>query len=356
MNPRKGARLYAPDLDAIHGLARAGFLSADQLRRHFYPQSSERTTTNRLAQLAREGFFSRTASFPHSTPQSIGRPIYVYYWTPPNHTRLRTYLEDHAQASEWHTNFAYLAPLNNHEQRFSQLYLAHETDIVEYFLCLERDAPRHGWDIPFWERTSPFSKELRAASGLEYGKLTITEEVRKQKNNQTYTETRESDVTFNPDGAYCLKSPDDRYELAFHEEDNNTSDPRKFRQKLIAYHAFDEQGYFAHLRDYYIKKYQLPDARVSTGFRVTTATPDGARRDTLFLDSLSLKAYKRFLFASMEDVTPTTAFSDIWIRGKEYDPIRKQIAALPPETAPAIYTRTLYQLLDTMPRVSLATD
>ena len=56
MNPRKGARLYAPDLDAIHGLARAGFLLADQLRRHFYPQSSERTTTNRLAQLAREDF------------------------------------------------------------------------------------------------------------------------------------------------------------------------------------------------------------------------------------------------------------------------------------------------------------
>jgi hypothetical protein len=70
-----GPRLYAPDLDAIHGLAWAGFLSADQLRRHFYPQSSERTTTNRLAQLAREAFFSRTASFPHSTPQSIGRPI-----------------------------------------------------------------------------------------------------------------------------------------------------------------------------------------------------------------------------------------------------------------------------------------
>ena len=28
------------------------------------------------------------------------------------------------------------------------------------------------------------------------------EEVRKQKNNQTYTETRASEVTFNPDGAY----------------------------------------------------------------------------------------------------------------------------------------------------------
>ena len=102
----------------------------------------------------------------------------------------------------------------------------------------------------------------------------------------------------------------------------------------------------------------MPEARVSTGFRVTTATPDAARRDTLFLDSLSLKAYKRFLFASMSDVTPTTAFGDIWIRGKEYDPIRKQIATLPPppETAPAIYTRTLYELLDTMPRVSLATN
>jgi hypothetical protein len=38
MNPRTGTRLYPQDLDAIHGLARAGFLSADQLRRHFYPQ------------------------------------------------------------------------------------------------------------------------------------------------------------------------------------------------------------------------------------------------------------------------------------------------------------------------------
>jgi hypothetical protein len=38
--------------------------------------------------------FSAAASFPHSTSQSIGRPIDVYYWTSPNHTRLRTYLED----------------------------------------------------------------------------------------------------------------------------------------------------------------------------------------------------------------------------------------------------------------------
>lgn len=358
MNPKKGARLYPQDLDALHALGRCGFLRADQLRRHFYPRYSERSAANRFALLANNNFWTYTKQYPRSLPQSVGRPTFIYYWTPANQRTLQTYLEQNGQASEWQTNFAYLKPLNNHEEEFSQLYLAHETDIVEFFLCLEADARRHGWEVIFTERTSPFSKELRAASGLDYGKLTITETVRKQKSNQTYTETRESQVTFNPDGFYCLKSPDDWYELAFHEEDNNTSQPRRFRQKLIAYQAFDNQGYFARLRDYYITKYQLPADRVRNGFRVTTATSDTARRDTLFLDSLSLQAkgYKRFLFASMTDITPETALSNIWMRGKEFDPIRQKLAALPPETAPQIHARTLNTLLAEMPRVSLATD
>jgi hypothetical protein len=358
MNPRKGARLYPQDLDALHGLGRSGFLSADQLRRYFYPNYSARSATNRLALLTKAQFLSRTPCPSRTSPHAVGRTTYVYYWTPANQRTLQTYLEQTGHASEWQTNFAHLTPLNNHEETFAPQYLAHETDIVEYFLCLEIAAAAKGWEVIFWERTSPFSKELRHASGLEYGKLTISQTVRRQQHHQTYTETREEQVTFNPDGLYGLKSPDEWYELNFHEEDNNTSQPRRFRQKLIGYQALDYQGYFVRLRDYYITKYHLPAERVRKGFRVTTATPNAARRDTLFLDSLSLQAkgYRRFLFASMEDITPATAFDNIWIRGKEYDPIRQQLAALPPETAPKIYADTLYRLLADMPRVSLASD
>jgi hypothetical protein len=322
MNPRKGARLYPQDLDAIHALARVGFLDADQLRRYYYPNYSEVSAAYRFARLTVDGFLTRTATYPRSTPNKIGRPSYVYYWAPTNQTRLKTYFEETAQASEWHRSFAYLAPLNNHEYSFAQQFLAHETDISEYFLSVEHDAPRHQWELVFAERTSPFSKDLRQASGLDKGKLTITVSVRKTRNGQAVTETRDEQINFNPDGFYCLRDPANEHHFFFHEEDNNTSQPRDFRKKLIGYDAFDTQGYWLKCLAHYIARYQLPIsgnlARV--GFRVTTATPDETRRDTLFLDSLTLRSYKRLLFASMTDVTPTTALAPIWTEAKSTQP------------------------------------
>jgi hypothetical protein len=121
MNPHKGARLYPQDLDAIHALARAGFLSTDQLRRYFYSNYSEESAARRFARLTTDGFWSRTPSYAPSIKQTIGRRMYVYYWTPANQAKLRAYLEASGQAAEWQVNYSYLTPLNNHEQEFSQL-------------------------------------------------------------------------------------------------------------------------------------------------------------------------------------------------------------------------------------------
>jgi hypothetical protein len=128
-------------------------------------------------------------------------------------------------------------------------------------------------------------------------------------------------------------------------------------RKLLGYQALADQGYFTWIAAYYSKKYRLPLSSdlSKIGFRVSIATPDPGRRDALFEASLPLKGYKRFLFTTMPEVTPTTAFGGpIWLRGKEYAPIKAQLDGLPPETAPAIRATLQRDLIAQMPRISLA--
>jgi hypothetical protein len=357
MHPRTGARLYPQDLEATEALGSLGFYTADQLRRFYYPQYAEHSANNRFTRLVKDGFWQRTPMHARSSRHAIGRSTYAYYLLRPNLTALSTYLEATAQASLWQQRFAHLVPLNNHEEAFSHQHLWHETDLSEFAECLTRDAPRYGWRVVLFERTSPFSRELRAASGLKYGQLTIAVHVRRRQHGQLYTETRQEVVSFNPDAIYILQSPEQRYEFLFHEEDNNTSQPRTFVRKLLGYQALADQGYFTRIAAHYIKKYQLPITGdlSKIGFRVSIGTPDVGRRDSLFEASLPLKGYKRFLFTTMPEVTPSSGFGGrIWIRGKEYAPIKAQLDALPPETAPAIRAALQRDLIAQMPRISLA--
>jgi hypothetical protein len=66
-----------------------------------------------------------------------------------------------------------------------------------------------------------------------------------------------------------------------------------------------------------------------------------------------IKHVARFKFGSMTDLSPTTALTPLWIRGKECTDIRDRLRAIPTETAPHIYQDELADLLADILRVFL---
>jgi hypothetical protein len=346
MTSHKGIRLSRRDLAIIRDVARFKFLSSFQVHRAHFPHARHSTAADRLTRLTKAAMLSRV----FTSPKATGHPTAVYYWTSHNQQQLRAYFGTRALASHWQP-FALLATTNHPERANSQLYLARELAITEYFLCLEADASRHGYELVFWERTSPFSAELLAASGMT--KKTLTTTVIQETPRGPVAEAE--DVPFNPEALYVLRSPIQQYLFCFHENDNSITPPQRFRRKLMGYEVYAQQGRVAQALDYYMKKYQLPstiDPR-TTYFRVTITTPDETRRNALFLDSLRLRSYRRFLFASMTDVTPTTALSAIWMGGKALALLSEHLKALPPATSPAPPSGILVDLLRHMPCASL---
>jgi len=118
MNPPTGTRLYAPDLDAIRASPRR-LPVRPQLRRHFYPQSSE--APRPTACPARREGFSAARLLSHSTPQrSAARSTSTM--TPPINP-----LEPISKTRQApNAPTLRISPAHNHDNAFPTV-LAHET-------------------------------------------------------------------------------------------------------------------------------------------------------------------------------------------------------------------------------------
>lgn len=351
----QGLHLTPRDLKIIFTVGKYKLLTSHQLAKLFFHTGNHETATNRLTALARTNYLSRVFSYPTATAQQRGHPAAIFYWTPQNQQNLKTYLEVNAQASAWE-DFAPLLATNNKSSEYSQLYLKHETGISDFFLALEaacqQPPPPHQdpVNLIFWERTSPFSKDIG-----EKLKVEIT-----RKSNRGKPTTEKRILPFNPDAFFCLTHQNNGYFFFFLEYDNNTQSVERFRDKLFAYLAYRNQKKFPPLLERYKNKYQLPITPTDkAGFRVLILTPDERRRNTLFLDSLKLKSYTMLLYASLQDLTPETILftkTPVWLRGKEYTPIAEQEKKLPPDLDPATKVRWLDNQLSRMQRISLLGD
>lgn len=341
----KAPNLTTRDLAVITTTARYKFLSSHQLKAQHFPESTHDNATKRMTQLAKAGFLSRVFAYPKAIDDPKGgHPTAIYYMSPTNLKILNLYFQSKAQVHRF-DDFQNLPTTDNHEEAFAPQYLWHELGISDFFLALEASASKHNLTIPFWERTSPFSKEITTSR-------IITAQITKKISGRSTTTTEQ--LPFNPDGFFSLQDRDGFYTFYFIEYDNNSSSPEKFRKKLMGYLAYAEQKRFPQLLDYYKTKYALPIHHTDkAGFRVLTITPNERRRDALFLDSLTLRSFTRFLFASITDTIPDKTLTAVWMRGKEYPVVAEQLKQLPPQTSHAIQSRTLTELLATMPRVSL---
>lgn len=340
----KPIQLTARDLVIVRQIATYKFLSTFQLHAALFPTAqSYRTATKRLTTLTKGGILSRLFTYPKATDSPTGHPTAIYYYSPANHAYLQRLLEAQGQASTWE-DYKHLATTDNHDDKFSRFYLTHELGISDFFLTLEASCKQAGLTIPFWERTSPFSKDIRDwvdAEVLIY-----------DKHGNPITTTKR--VAFNPDAFFCLKDQDATHLFFFLEYDNNTAPVQTYRKKLSGYIAQRKDKRFPDLLARYVKKYQLPITTTkNAGFRVLTITPDERRRNALFLDALALKSYKMLWFASMTDITPATALTAIYLRGKEYAPISQKEKVLSRELTKALKWQWQTDQLAAMPRVSL---
>lgn len=328
---RSGVALSARDIAVIRSVARYRFLTSHQVHALHYPTTSHVNATKRLTELARGGMLSRVFSYPRpkATDQSIGRATAIYFFPQKNQKNVKTFLENAQKSSEWETIEILLKTFNSAGE-FSQQYLAHEIGVSEFFLQIEKDCRQENTpELIFWERTSPLSKEAQAI-----------------------LPTQGKHMVIYPDGFFCLKYPRG-YAFFFLEYDNDTASLPKYRRKLEGYAQYREGRHFAPLLSHYCKKYLVPVSDPTrAGFRVLTVTPHERRRNSLFLDSLALKAYKFFLFADIHAIADIGATGKAWIRGKEFADIQKQLDALPTETAPTARARFLAEKMPTLAHVS----
>jgi len=345
MVANKGPQLTSRDLQLIGKVAVYKFLTTFQIQRLYFPDGNYRIATNRLTTLTKGGFLSRIFSYPKGKGEQRGHPTAVYYWAPSNQKCLKAYLEERGQASLWE-EYENLAKTYNKNKEFSQLFLVHELGISEFFLCLEKACQAKGLELAFWERTSPFSKDL--------GERLVTDLLIETPQGKA---TEKTTVHFNPDAFFCLKGEDEKgtyHNFFFLEYDNNTASAEKYRRKLAGYLAYYQHNRFPNLLARYTRKYLLPISNIEkAGFRVLTITPDEHRRNTLFIEALKLRSYIMLWFASLSNITSETVLSPLWLRGKEFVSIAEEFKTLAPETTPAVKSRWLDEKLAHMQRVSL---
>ena len=283
-------QLTSRDLALVQDVARYKFLSTAQLHALHFANSSARNAANRLAALTRGEILSRVFAHPRVKGTEKSHPIAVYYFSAKNQKRLKSYLEADGKISEWQ-NFEEILEVkklsHNKDEEFSILYLFHELGISDFFIELEKAEAAGHFKIIFWERTSPFAKEVGKTL-----KVTV-------KNKRTGEENTEQ-LYFNPDGFFCLQQPSGAYSFYFLELDNDTELIRKFRKKLYAYIAYQKQKHFYELVKRYMAKYRFTlTTPEKAGFRVLTVTPHERRSAALFSDSLKLSPDRMFLFTTL---------------------------------------------------------
>jgi hypothetical protein len=336
-------QLTPRDLALIYDVARFKFLTSHQLHRLHFAGTSPENAFNRLRSLAQGGVLSIAYLNPKARGLNQNRPTAVFYCALPNQHRLRERLEASGHAAEWARFQAVLSSYNKSEA-FAHQTLAHETAISEFFVALERDTGAGGHELLFWERTSPFSKEL--SENLE-GTLETTA--------QGKVTQKTLKLHFNPDAFFSLRAPDGTPAFYFLEYDNNTSGTPRFLKKLLGYALYNSRKLFPPVVERYMVKYQFthPDP-ARAGFRVLTLTPSPARRDALFLTSAKLAPSRMFLFATLDDATGN-ALAPVCLRKREYLAIKDALDALK-GVAPVLRHERTAAALAALPKVSLLAD
>lgn len=319
MNPHtktQAVQLSRRDLAIVRDIARFKFLSSKQLHALHFPQTSHQNATTRLTQLARGEIISRVYVHPKVKGQEKSHPLSVFYVSPKNQNALKNYLESNGQATEWIFFEEILKTKklsHNKSEEFSPLYLFHELGISDFFLSLEKGlqktttdpAPVPDCRLLFWERTSPFSREIGE---------TLTATVNNKKTGETITEK----LYFNPDAFFAFSTHDEPPAFFFLELDNDTESVEKFRKKLFAYIAFNKQARFQKLAERYAEKYQFKLPAEKIGFRILTITPHTPRLVSLFADSLKFPPDRMFLFATLPAISKDGALSPLYFRAREF--------------------------------------
>lgn len=338
-------KLSRRDLAILRDIARFKFLSSKQLHSLHFQETSHQNATTRLTQLSRGDMISRVYVHPKVKGQEKSHPLSVFYFSPKNQNTLKTFLEENGQATEW-IFFEELLKIkklsHNKSEEFSPLYLFHELGISDFFIELEKaqkrkDSQPHptaedpnfvpapardffsktttdpapvsvpAFHILFWERTSPFSREIGE---------TLTATIKSKKTGETTTEK----LYFNPDAFFAFSVKGGEPCFFFLEMDNDTESVEKFRRKLFAYIAFNKQGRFQKLAERYAQKYGFRLPNEKSGFRVLTLTPHTPRLVSLFADSLKFPADRMFLYATLPTLAERGAAAPIYTRAREFAP------------------------------------
>jgi len=285
------------DRDVIYTTAVYKFLTTTQIQQMHFPNWTLQNTARRLRALTSTEttprFLTRVEVYPRATTSTGGRKSHVYFVTKKNLATLKTYLYDSGKAGLYDEDFDNDPRINATEREsYAPQTLWHELAISQFFMNLEEAAEQHGYDIPFWERTSPINIDISET-------IHVTVEVIAPNGKKR---TRKEKRYFNPDAVFALTDPNGKPTFYILEYDNNTTSITKFKHKLEGLKAYDAQHKYPDLIGAYAHKYNIaienPD---KIGVRVLTVAAneenDHRRRDRLFYDTLVYRKYTQFRMA-----------------------------------------------------------
>lgn len=357
-------KLSRRDIAILRDIARFKFLSSKQIHSLHFPDTGHRNATTRLSQLARAGIISRVYIHPRvfsGQEKSHSHPLSVFYFSPKNQDELKNIFESDGKATEW-IFFEDVLKIkkisHNKSEEFSPLYLFHELGISDFFIELEKaeqhlkkgifdfqttttaPVPPLSLRLLFWERTSPFSREIGE---------TFTATIKSRKTGETITEK----LYFNPDAFFAVAINDGDPAFFFLEFDNDTESVEKFRRKLVTYIAFNKQARFQKLAERYAQKYHFPLPNEKTGFRVLTLTPHTPRLVSLFADSLKFPPDRMFLYAALPTLLERGALSPIYNRAREFAAHLPNFRAIEQTATQRRQLEWMTETLQIVPTVSL---
>ena len=326
------------DLDIIYSVGIYKYLSVFQLQTLHFPHARYyRTATHRLAALVSAHLLSRGFYHPRISAHT-GRPASILYLQPENLVTLAKLL---AASGRAHLSARFEDIIPTDRDSFAYHFIMHELGISEFYMAFARSDRPHS--LVFWERTSPkmegVTTRVRATIATEEG-------------------TTIHSLSFNPDGFFCYRTPDDSLTFSFHEHDNNTeTNLHNLYRKYAAYIAFDKERLFPDLLRRFLNKHGLaiPDRFIARAdFRVYTTTPNADRRDKLLREVSKLDNCDRFYFADLSTITPATIHTPLWRKASDFDPIARDEKRLPKETKPSIRARFIRERMPSLPTYALS--
>jgi hypothetical protein len=340
------ARLSLTDLAIFTGLGKYKYLSTKQIRHLYFSHTHHRSVSRRMNRLRASGFCD--VRYVYTTENDLtahGQKDAIWFLQPQSVRNIREHLVSRGQFQLMGELLD--VPYTDREKRVAApSQLRHEVNLAWILIHYTASAELTGNPIIFFEQTSRV-REIEES----FENSTIT----------TQNRTHDKIPTFKPDGVVMEQnSASGAHLMPFIEYDNNTESMEEWRTKVSGYLRYHAAGRVPGLIRYFSDCYNLGYSdefcsSLGADFIVLTVTKDRPRRNKLLRETSRLpdsEQRRHFYFAALEDLSPQTIRSAVWLNADDYRPTYDEELRLPQQIKPSVKAGWIHDQVAILPRVA----